>query len=110
MEREHPTKHRRKYRPLDVKTWFEGFLRLIGWILVIILSVLTGGLFVVYEVYGQALGGPSLRAAGLSPPKAVPLLDLPQLKVLNRHDVDFRDMHFDQRITNGVNKCVASTA
>ncbi|EFJ52914.1 hypothetical protein VOLCADRAFT_86385 [Volvox carteri f. nagariensis] len=74
MESKSHKKQRRKYRPLDVKTWFEGFLRLIGWILVIVLSVVTGGLFVFYEI-----------------------------KVLNRHDTDFRDMYFDQRITNDVN-------
>ncbi|GLC41035.1 hypothetical protein PLESTB_000950200 [Pleodorina starrii] len=75
MDKVQPQKHgRRKYRPLDVRTWFEGFLQLIGWILVIILSVVTGALFILYEI-----------------------------KVLNRHDVDFRDMHFDQRITNNIN-------
>ncbi|GFR43237.1 hypothetical protein Agub_g4296, partial [Astrephomene gubernaculifera] len=66
--------NKRKYRPLDVKSWFEGFLRLIGWILVIVLSVATGAIFMAYE-----------------------------LKVLNRHDTDFRDMYFDQRITNDIN-------
>ncbi|KXZ48159.1 hypothetical protein GPECTOR_30g255 [Gonium pectorale] len=66
--------HRRKYRPLDVRTWFEGFLRLIGWILVIVLAVVTGGTFMGYE-----------------------------LKILNRHDTDFRDLYFDQRITSDLN-------
>ncbi|GIL85566.1 hypothetical protein Vretimale_13330 [Volvox reticuliferus] len=74
MDTKPPAKQRRRYRPLDVKTWFEGFLRLIGWILVIILSVITGALLVLYEI-----------------------------KILNRHDTDFRDMHFDQRITNDIN-------
>ncbi|KAG2435546.1 hypothetical protein HYH02_011840 [Chlamydomonas schloesseri] len=66
--------HKRKYRPLDVKTWYEGSLRLIGWILVICLAVLTGGLWVSYELF-----------------------------VLNKHDTDFRDLYFDQRLTNSVN-------
>lgn len=69
-----PLIKKRKYRPLDAKTWFEGSLRLIGWILIICLSVATGGLWMMYE-----------------------------LKVLNRHDTDFRDFYFDQRITTDVN-------
>eukprot|EP00198_Chlamydomonas_reinhardtii_P006927 XP_001696263.1 predicted protein [Chlamydomonas reinhardtii] len=66
--------HKRKYRPLDVKTWYEGSLRLIGWILVICLAVLTAGLWLSYELF-----------------------------VLNKHDTDFRDIYFDQRITNNIN-------
>ncbi len=45
-----PLIKKRKYRPLDAKTWFEGSLRLIGWILIICLSVATGGLWMMYEV------------------------------------------------------------
>ncbi len=41
---------RRKYRPLNVKSWSEGFYRLIGWILVIIFAVVTAGLAALYEV------------------------------------------------------------
>ena len=49
-------RYKRKYRPLDVKSWFEGFLRLIGWILVIVIPVVTGGLFIVYEVGSRPRG------------------------------------------------------
>lgn len=67
-------RYKRKYRPLDVKSWFEGFLRLIGWILVIVIPVVTGGLFIVYE-----------------------------WMVLNGHDRDWRDLYLDQRLTNNAN-------
>lgn len=38
------------YRPLNVSSWSDAFRVLIGWILVIVFSVVSGGLFVLYEV------------------------------------------------------------
>lgn len=99
-----PLIKKRKYRPLDAKTWFEGSLRLIGWILIICLSVATGGLWMMYEVRAGDL--PCCGAVGHASDHVVSQVGRlsVQLKVLNRHDTDFRDFYFDQRITTDVNK------
>jgi len=61
---------RRKYIPLDVKSWSEGFGVVIGWVLVIFLSIITGGLLSLYE-----------------------------LEIINKGDRDLRDMVYDNQIT-----------
>lgn len=47
---------RRTYRPLDVKTWGDGFRVTIGWILIMVFAIVLGSLSAVYEVRegGQA--------------------------------------------------------
>lgn len=41
---------RRTYRPLDVKTWGDGFRVTIGWILIMVFAIVLGALSAVYEV------------------------------------------------------------
>ncbi|GAX81714.1 hypothetical protein CEUSTIGMA_g9142.t1 [Chlamydomonas eustigma] len=59
------------YRPLDVPSWGDGFRVIIGWLLMILFAVVSGGLFVLYE-----------------------------LEYINVADTDVRDMDYDFRITS----------
>ena len=46
----HPAKpKKKKYRPLDVKTWGDGCRLVVGWLLVVLFAVVSGGLMVAYE-------------------------------------------------------------
>jgi hypothetical protein len=67
----HPAKpKKKKYRPLDVKTWGDGCRLVVGWLLVVLFAVVSGGLMVAYE-----------------------------LQYINIQDKDVRDMSYDYRVT-----------
>eukprot|EP00955_Chlamydomonas_euryale_P100754 365303-Chlamydomonas_euryale.AAC.41 len=51
-----PTLTHRLYRPLDVASWNDAARVIIGWFMVIVFAVITGGLFALYEV--QTVGVP----------------------------------------------------
>ncbi len=94
----------RRYIPLDVRTWNEASLVVLGWLLVPALAVLSGLLFFFYEVAtGCCLALHACTCVHECTARLAALLT-PQMLFINVQDRDLRDLYMDQRIMNTANK------